>query len=161
MKGGNYIDGQWRGGASELSTINPSDLDETVGVYANASVADAEEAIAAARKALKGWGRFNAQSRADLLRKAGDALFARADEIGTLLSREEGKTLKEGVGEVMRAAYVFHYYSAEVLRHPGQWYPSLRDGHNVLVTYEPVGVVAAITPWNFPIAIAAWKVAAR
>jgi alpha-ketoglutaric semialdehyde dehydrogenase len=158
MKGRNYIDGRWRDGASELSTINPSDLDETVGVYANASVADAEEAIAAARKALKPWRSFNMQARADILRKVGDALMARTDEIGALLSREEGKTLKEGMGEVMRAAYVFHYYAGEVVRHPGQWYPSLRDGHNILVTYEPVGVVTAITPWNFPIAIPAWKI---
>jgi alpha-ketoglutaric semialdehyde dehydrogenase len=158
MKGRNYIDGRWRDGGDELTTINPSDLDETVGVYASASVADAEEAIAAARKALKPWRSFNLQARADILRKVGDALMARVEEIGALLSREEGKTLKEGMGEVMRAAYVFHYYAGEVVRHPGQWYPSLRDGHNILVTYEPVGVVTAITPWNFPIAIPAWKI---
>ena len=110
-------------------------------------------------RAQSGWARFNMQARADILRKAGDLLFARVTEIGTLLSREEGKVLREGIGEVGRAAQVFHFYSGEVVRHPGQWFNSMRDGHNILVSYEPVGVVAAITPWNFPIAIAAWKCA--
>lgn len=160
MNGRNYIDGRWRESDALSPTHNPSDLDEVVGYYPNSTASDAEEAIAAARNALPAWSRFNTQARADLLRKVGDALFARAQEIGTLLSREEGKTLPEGIGEAQRAAYVFHYYAGEVVRHPGQWHNSLRDGHNVLVSYEPVGVVAAITPWNFPIAVPAWKVAA-
>ena len=160
MNGRNFIDGRWREAELVLTTHNPSDLDEVVGRYAPAGLGEAEEALAAARRALPAWRRFNTQARADILRQVGDVLFARAHEIGTLLAREEGKTLKEGVGEVQRAAYVFHYYAGEVVRHPGQWYDSLRDGHNVLVTYEPVGVVLAITPWNFPIAIAAWKTAA-
>ncbi len=160
MKACNYIDGQWREGERPSSIHNPSDLDELVGTYPLSAPSDAEDAIAAARKALPAWSRSNIQVRADILRRAGDALFARATEIGTLLSREEGKTLKEGVGEAQRAAYVFHYYAGEVVRHPGQWYDSLRDGHNIIVSYEPVGVVAAITPWNFPIAVPAWKTAA-
>lgn len=159
MKGRNLIDGQWRDAVDTVPTFNPSDLDEQVGDYAQAKAADAEEAIAAARRAQPAWARFNMQARADILRKVGDLLFARATEIGTLLSREEGKVLKEGIGEVTRAAHVFHYYAGEVVRHPGQWYNSMRDGHNILVSYEPVGVIAAITPWNFPIAIAAWKCA--
>jgi aldehyde dehydrogenase (NAD+) len=159
MKGRNFIDGAWRDGELALQTYNPSDLDELVGQYARAGVAEAEEALAAARRAAADWRRFNMQARADILRRVGDALLVRADELGALLSREEGKTLKEGIGEVQRAAHVFHYYAGEVVRHPGQWYNSMRDGHNIVVTYEPVGVVLAITPWNFPIAIAAWKVA--
>jgi len=160
MKGLNLIDGRWRESSRMDPTFSPSDLDEQVGEYARADVADVEEAIAAARKAQHSWARFNMQSRADLLRKVGDLLFARAQEIGTLLAREEGKILAEAIGEVGRAAQVFHFYAGEVVRHPGQWFNSMRDGHNILVTYEPVGVVAAITPWNFPIAIAAWKCAA-
>lgn len=160
ITGRNFIDGQWRSTTTLLPTVNPSDLDDTVGQYAVSTVDDAEEAIAAARRALPGWRSFNTQARSDLLRKVGDALYARVDEIGTLLSREEGKTLKEGIGEATRAAQVFHFYAGEVLRHPGQWYSSLRDGHNVIVSYEPVGVVSMITPWNFPIAIPAWKTAA-
>lgn len=160
MQGQNYIDGAWRQGSVPFETYSPSDLDEHVGTYTKASAADIEEAMDVARRALPAWRSFNMQARSDLLRKAGDLLAARSEEIGTLLSREEGKTLKEGVGETIRAAQCFHYYSGEVLRHPGQWHNSLRDGHNVLVSYEPVGVVAAITPWNFPIALPAWKVAA-
>jgi aldehyde dehydrogenase (NAD+) len=141
MKGLNLIDGRWREGRGTDATFSPSDLDELVGEYAPL------------------WARFNMQARADLLRNVGDLLFSHSKEIGTLLAREEGKILAEAIGEVGRAAHVFHYYAAEVVRHPGQWYNSMRDGHNILVSYEPVGVVAAITPWNFPIAIAAWKCA--
>ncbi|SNS30994.1 aldehyde dehydrogenase (NAD+) [Sphingomonas laterariae] len=160
MRGRHYIAGSWRADGALIPTINPSDLDETVGEYPQASLADAEEALVAARKALPGWARSNIQQRADMLRKVGDMLLARSTEVGTLLAREEGKTLAEGVGETIRAAQVFHYFAGETLRHPGQWHESLRAGHNVIVSYEPVGVVVAITPWNFPIAIPAWKVAA-
>ena len=159
MNGRNFIDGRWRDAELSLTTHNPSDLDEMVGQYAPAGLTEAEEALAAARRAQPGWRAFNMQARADILRRVGDALYARADEIGTLLSREEGKALRDGVGEVQRAAMVFHYYAAEVVRHPGHWYESMRAGHNIIVSYEPVGVILAITPWNFPIAIPAWKVA--
>jgi len=160
MNGRNFIDGRWRDGSSLDTTFNPSDLDEQVGDYARASQADAEEAIAAARRALPGWARFNMQARSDLLRRAGDIILSRAAEIGRLLAREEGKILSDATAEAGRAGQLFHYYAGEVLRHPGQWYDSMRDGLNIIVSYEPVGVVAAITPWNFPIAIPAWKCAA-
>src|SRR5438093_7628953 len=104
MKGLNFIDGEWRESGRLAATYNPSDLDELVGEYASAGVADAEEALAAARRALPGWKRFNMQARSEILRKVGDALLARSEEIGTLLAREEGKTLKEGIGETVRAA---------------------------------------------------------
>jgi len=159
IKGLNLIDGRWRESAQMDPTFSPSDLDERVGEYARAGSGDAEEAIAAARRAQPGWARFNMQARSDILRKVGDMLYARATEIGTLLAREEGKILADAIGEVGRAAQVFHFYAGEVVRHPGQWYNSMRDGHNILVSYEPVGVIAAITPWNFPIAIPAWKCA--
>lgn len=160
MQGQNFIDGAWRDGEIPFETVNPSDLDEVVGRYSKASVADIEEAMTAARRAQPGWRAFNMQARADLLRKVGDMLLARAADIGTLLAREEGKTLPEAVGETIRAAQCFHFYAGEVVRHPGQWHDSMRDGHNIIVSHEPVGVVAAITPWNFPIALPAWKVAA-
>lgn len=159
FKGQNFIDGQWRDGAVPFETVNPSDLDETVGVYTKVGEAEVAEAMDAARRALPAWSAFNMQARADLLRKVGDMLIARREEIGTLLAREEGKTLADAVGEANRAGQCFHYYSGEVLRATGEYYNSMRDGHNILVTREPVGVVAAITPWNFPIALPAWKVA--
>lgn len=159
MKGLNLIDGRWTESAATDVLYNPSDLDEKAGEYARASVADAQEAVAAARKAQPGWARFNMQARSDLLRKVGDLLLARARGIGEQLAREEGKLLAEAIGEVGRAAQCLHYYAGEVVRMPGQWYNSMRDGHNIVVTREPVGVISAITPWNFPIAIAAWKCA--
>jgi acyl-CoA reductase-like NAD-dependent aldehyde dehydrogenase len=103
---------------------------------------------------------FNAQARSDLLRRTGDGLLAQAETIGALLAREEGKPLREAVAETVRAAQVFHYYAGEVVRHPGHTLASLRDGHSIQIDYEPVGVCVLITPWNFPIAIPAWKVAA-
>jgi len=160
MRGQNYIDGHWRDGATPFETCNPSDLDESVGTYTKVTADDVQEAMDAARRALPAWRAFNMQSRSDLLRKVGDILIARKDAIGELLSREEGKTRAEGVGETLRAAQCFHYYAGQVLQATGQYFNSMRDGHNVLVTHEPVGVVAAITPWNFPLALPSWKVAA-
>ncbi|WOK37209.1 aldehyde dehydrogenase family protein [Sphingomonas sp. C3-2] len=159
-RGTNFIAGQWRDGADRFETRSPADRNDVVGEYVNASRADAEEAVAAARKAFGDWAGGNIQKRSDIIRRAGDALLARSTEIGTLLAREEGKLLSEGIGEAVRAAQSFHYYAGEVLRHPGQWLPSVRDGMDVTVSYEPVGVVSLITPWNFPIAIPAWKTAA-
>ncbi|WP_395331983.1 aldehyde dehydrogenase family protein [Novosphingobium sp. BL-8H] len=159
MEGRNFIDGRWREGATPFETINPSDLDEAVGHYTKAGIADVEEAMDAARRSQPGWAAFNMQARADFLHRVGELLVAQSRDIGTLLAREEGKTLAEGIGETLRAAQCFHFYAGEVVRPQGQWYNSMREGHNVLVTREPVGVVAAITPWNFPIALPSWKVA--
>lgn len=159
MQGQNFIAGRWIDGATPFTTTNPSDLDETVGHYSKVGEADVREAMAAARAAQPGWAACNMQVRADVLRKAGDILIARSEEIGTLLSREEGKTRPEGIGEAIRAGQCFHYAAGEVVRAQGEFYHSMRDGYNVLVTREPVGVVAAITPWNFPIALPSWKVA--
>jgi aldehyde dehydrogenase (NAD+) len=159
MKGANYIDGRWVDGAVPFETVNPSDLDETVGHYTKVGEGEVREAMAAARRAQPAWGAMNMQARADILHKAADLIKARAQEIGLLLSREEGKTVPEGVGEALRAAQCFQYSAGDVVRAQGEWYNSMRDGFNVLVTREPVGVVAAITPWNFPIALPSWKVA--
>ena len=106
-----------------------------------------------------GWAAFNTQARADLLEKAGLEIIARKDELGTLLSREEGKTLPEGIGEVVRAGNIFKFFAGEILRRSGELLPSVRPGIDVEITREPVGVVGIIAPWNFPSAIPAWKIA--
>lgn len=160
FQGQHLIGGHWRPAGESSLTRNPSDLDEVAGEYPQGSASDVEEALAAARKAFPAWAAGNIQARSDLLRKAGDELAARANSIATLLSREEGKTLREALGETVRAAQIFQYYAGEVLRHPGQFLASVRDGHHILVSHEPIGVVALITPWNFPIAVPAWKAAA-
>jgi aldehyde dehydrogenase (NAD+) len=155
----NLIDGRWTPGAKYGENRNPSNQDEIVGLYAQGGVADVEAAVAAARKAAPAWASASPQVRHDLLESVGRKLAERSKEIGRLLSREEGKTLAEGIGETMRAAQVFKFFAGEALRLAGDLQPSVRPGIDVEVTREPVGVVGLITPWNFPIAIPAWKVA--
>ncbi|MGN6772142.1 MAG: aldehyde dehydrogenase family protein [Rhizobiaceae bacterium] len=155
----NFIAGDWLAGSDETKNINPSNTDEVIGVYARASRNDAENAIEAARKAFPGWARSGIQQRHDILKKIGDEIMARKDELGRLLAREEGKTLPEAVGEVARAGQIFDFFAGEVLRLSGEKIASTRPGLEVEITREPVGVVGIITPWNFPIAIPAWKIA--
>ncbi len=139
--------------------VNPSDTNDIVGEYANASVADAAQALAAARSAFPAWSHTTAQVRADVLARAGIELMARREEIGELLAREEGKTRAEGIGEVARAGQIVQFFAGEALRLAGEKLPPVRAGVDIDVTREPIGVVGIITPWNFPIAIAAWKIA--
>ena len=146
--------------ATEASAnINPSNTNDVVGEYARASAAEAERAIAAAKDAFPAWSRSSIQQRHDILKAVGDEILARKEELGRLLSREEGKTLPEGIGEVTRAGQIFLFFSGECLRMAGEKVPSVRPGIDVEITREPVGVVGLITPWNFPIAIPAWKIA--
>jgi aldehyde dehydrogenase (NAD+) len=155
----NFIAGEWLAGSDETKNINPSNTDEVIGVYARASRKDAETAIEAARKAFPAWARSGIQQRHDILKKVSDEIMARKDELGLLLAREEGKTLPEAVGEVARAGQIFDFFAGEVLRLAGEKIASTRPGIDVEITREPVGVVGIITPWNFPIAIPAWKIA--
>jgi aldehyde dehydrogenase (NAD+) len=154
----NLIGGEWVDGDA-VPNINPSDTNDVVGSYARATKADAEAAIAAAKAAFPAWSRSGLLERHAVLRKAADEITARKDEIGRLLSREEGKTLAEGIGETIRAAQIFDFFAGEALRLSGEMIPSVRPGICVEVTREAVGVVGIITPWNFPIAIPAWKIA--
>jgi alpha-ketoglutaric semialdehyde dehydrogenase len=155
----NYVGGAWVDGSSSAEDINPSNTDEVVGRYARADVAQVKTAVAAAKEAFPAWSRSTPQLRHDILKKVGDELLARKEEVGRLLSQEEGKTLPEGIGEVTRAAQIFLFFSGECLRLVGEKVPSVRPGIDIEVTREPVGVVGLITPWNFPIAIPAWKTA--
>jgi len=155
----NYIAGAWAEAAEPAANINPSNVTDVVGEYARANEAQVRAAIAAARSAFPAWSRGGVQARADLLDKIGTEILARKDELGTLLSREEGKTKPEGIGEATRAGYLFKFFAGEVVRQAGEVLPSVRPGIKVEITREPLGVVGIITPWNFPIAIPAWKIA--
>lgn len=155
----NYIAGEWLTSDEVSRNLNPSDTTDLIGEYARADAAQVEAAIAAAVSAFPAWGRTSPQVRADLLDKVGSEILARRAELGDLLAREEGKTLTEATGEVTRAGNIFKYFGAEALRSPGSHLPSVRPGIEVEVTYEPVGVVGVLTPWNFPIAIPSWKIA--
>lgn len=155
----NLIGGAWADAATFSENRSPAAPDDLIGLYARGDSGDVERAVAAAGAAAPGWAKASPQVRSDLLRRVGDALLARNDEMGRLLAREEGKTLAEARGEALRAAQIFHFYAGEALRHPGEKLNSTRDGIEVDVMREPLGVVGLITPWNFPIAIPAWKAA--
>ncbi|HKW80293.1 MAG TPA: aldehyde dehydrogenase family protein [Casimicrobiaceae bacterium] len=155
----NYIAGEWVAGSDAARNINPSDVTDVIGEYARADRAQADAAIGAARAAFPAWAASSVQDRANLLDAIGNRILARKDELGRLLSREEGKTLPEGIGEAARAGQIFKFFAGEALRLSGEKIPSVRPGVDVEVTREPLGVVGIITPWNFPIAIPAWKIA--
>lgn len=154
----NLIGGDWVSGEASVN-INPSNTDQVVGEYARASAEDTKAAIAAARTALPEWSRSPILERHVILRKTADEILARKEDLGRLLAREEGKTLPEAIGEVTRAGQIFDFFAGEVLRLSGEVLPSVRPNIGVEITREPVGVVGIITPWNFPIAIPAWKMA--
>lgn len=155
----NYIAGQWVDGAACADDINPSDTRDVVGCYARADAAQATLAIGAAHQAQPRWAASTPQQRFEALDAVGSEIHGRRDELGELLAREEGKTLAEAVGEVVRAGQIFKFFAGEALRAAGEVLPSTRPGLSVEITREPVGVVGLITPWNFPIAIPAWKIA--
>ena len=155
----NLIDGEWVAGGEQVANINPSDTSDVVGTYSFATAAQTQDAIAAARAAFPAWSVGNIQTRAEMLDRIGTEILARSRELGQLLSREEGKPLAEGIGETVRAGNIFKFFAGEVLRSGGESMPSVRPGISVEITREPLGVVGLITPWNFPIAIPAWKIA--
>ena len=155
----NLINGEWVEASRVSRNINPSDTRDLVGEYAQADAEQARAAIGAAAKAQAAWSVSTPQQRFDILDAAGAEILARRNELGDLLAREEGKTLPEAIGEVARAGNIFKFFAGEALRVGGEVVPSVRPGVGVEVTREPVGVVGLITPWNFPIAIPAWKIA--
>lgn len=154
-----YIAGEWQSGQHTVANINPSDISENLGDFAQASQAQVQQAIDAANAAQPEWEKTPLERKLAVLQAIGDELIARCDELGRLLSSEEGKPFAEGRGEIYRAGQFFQYYAAEVLRQVGDNAASVRPGVSVEVTREAVGTVAIISPWNFPTATAAWKIA--
>ncbi len=155
----NLINGEWVSSAGASININPSDVTDIVGEYAQADIAQVHDAIATAKVTQRLWGVSTPQQRFDVLDYIGSEILARKDELGKLLSREEGKTLPEGIGEVTRAGNIFKFFAGEALRVGGEHIASVRPGIEIDTMREPLGVVGLITPWNFPIAIPAWKIA--
>jgi alpha-ketoglutaric semialdehyde dehydrogenase len=155
----NYIAGDWVEGPGISRNINPSNTNDIVGEYARADAAQTKKAIAAAKAAFPAWSRSTPQERFDALNRVSVEILARKEELGRLLAREEGKTLPEGIGEVARAGQIFAFFAGEALRLTGEKGASVRPGIDVEITREAVGIVGLITPWNFPIAIPAWKIA--
>ncbi len=155
----NLIAGEWRATGDRIEDVNPSDTGDIVGLCAQADRKDLGEAVAAAREAGPGWARAGIEKRQEVLDNIGRELMGRSAELGRLLSREEGKPLAEGVGEVYRAGQFFTYFAAETLRQIGMTADSVRPGIEIDVRREPMGTVAVISPWNFPVATASWKIA--
>jgi alpha-ketoglutaric semialdehyde dehydrogenase len=152
-----YINGEWVRGKAALDSLNPSDTRDVVARSPSDDGAAMNDAVQAAKAALPAWAGASPEVRSDVLDKVGSTLLARKDELGRLLSREEGKTLPEGIGEVARAGRIFKFFAGEALRRHGVTVDSTRPGVDVATYREPLGVVGLITPWNFPIAIPAWK----
>ena len=155
----NFIAGRWTDGEDTVENRSPSDLGDLIGLFAQASADQLDETLAKAAEAQRVWAGYGMERRQAVLMAIGTELMARAEELGRLLSREEGKPLAEGKGEVYRAGQFFTYYAAECLRQLGENADSVRDGIEIDVRREPVGVVAIISPWNFPTATASWKIA--
>ncbi len=155
----NLIAGEWVEDGETAPNINPSNTADVVGEYTRAGVEAVDAAVSAARAAQPAWAEASPQVRHDVLEAAGAAIMARKEELGRLLSREEGKTLAEGIGETIRAAQIFKFFAGEALRVRGEKVASVRPGVEVEIAREALGVVGLITPWNFPIAIPAWKIA--
>jgi aldehyde dehydrogenase (NAD+) len=154
------IAGQWRAGTGgALRSVNPTRPTEVVAEGNSAVASDVDDAVAACHDALPGWAATPMHARGAVLAAAAAVIDARADAWGLELATEEGKTRAEGIGEVRRAAQILRYYAGEGDRQAGEIYSSPRAGEQILVTRKPVGVVAVITPFNFPIAIPAWKIA--
>src|SRR5690348_214651 len=152
-----FINGERVPATPEHASENPSDTRDIVARFPDGTSSEVDAAVAAARKAFPAWADASPEVRSDFLDRIGDTILKRREELGRLLSREEGKTLPEGIGEVARAGRIFKYFAGEALRRHGQTLASTRPGIDANTYREPVGVFGLITPWNFPIAIPAWK----
>lgn len=159
MKLTHFISGSAVAADTPFESLNPSNTDEVVAVYPAGGAAEVDAAVAAAASAFPAWSQASPELRADLLDRVAAELMAKAASLGELLAREEGKTRAEATGEVMRAARIFRYFAGEALRRHGQTLESTRPGIDAATYREAVGVYGLITPWNFPIAIPAWKAA--
>jgi aldehyde dehydrogenase (NAD+) len=155
----NLIDGRAIDSTERTPDVNPSNVHDIVGEFARGTPADVEHAVASAKHAFTKWSHTTPQERFDILDRAGTEILARKEELGRLLSREQGKPLADAMGEAARAGAIFKFFAAEAVRITGDKLDSVRPGVEIEVTREPLGVVAAITPWNFPLAIPAWKIA--
>jgi acyl-CoA reductase-like NAD-dependent aldehyde dehydrogenase len=155
----NYVDGRWRGSDTHLVRENPSDTSEIVAEACVAGPEDVAEATAAARRAQPTWRKAPPQLRFELLDRIGDEIMRRSATLATLLAREEGKTVPEAQAEIVKASQTFKYFAGEAVRLAGASLRSTRPGVDVDIRREPVGVVALVTPWNFPFSIPAWKTA--
>jgi alpha-ketoglutaric semialdehyde dehydrogenase len=155
----NLINGEWIAGESHFDNRNPANTEELVGRFVSGTPQDIDAAAQAAAAAFPAWSAMPGPARGAILFKAADLLDRRFDQISAEMTREEGKTLPEAKGEVRRSINIFRYFAGEGARMPGMLVPSERDRVHMFALRKPLGVVGLITPWNFPSAIPAWKLA--
>jgi aldehyde dehydrogenase (NAD+) len=154
------VNGQWRPSNSELrASVNPAHPEEVVVEFGNATAEDVNDAFAAARRALRGWSSTPAPARGRIVRAAAAALALRRDEVAALVCRDTGKTLAEAAGEVDRSVEILYYHAGHATAEIGRSYPSENRDEQISVIRRPRGVIGVITPFNFPLAVAAWKIA--
>lgn len=156
---GNFINGEWVASSAGKTTENrsPSQPDEVIGLFPASTSTDVDAAVGAAHAAFQGWADTSAITRANILYKASEILASRIPEVGRDLAREEGKTLREAIGETTRAVAILRYFAGEIQQPIGETYSSASPTTLLFTLREPLGVCGIITPWNFPIAIPAWK----
>ena len=158
---GCFVGGSWviPGDPQFTENINPSDHSDVIGRYLRGTADLVDDAVTAAREAYPGWSKTSPLTRSNLLEAVSAQIRLESEDLAGILAREEGKTLEEARGEVARASQLFHFFGGEALRMTGEHQQSTREGVSVAIRRESIGVVGIITPWNFPIAIASWKMA--
>lgn len=156
----NLIDGKWEGKSSgeTFESINPADTSDVVEVVTKSASADVDRAVKAAREAYRIWRLVPAPKRGEILFRAAETLVKRKQELGELVTREMGKVLSEALGDVQEAIDITYYMASEGRRLSGETIPSELPDKDCKSIRVPIGVCALITPWNFPIAIPAWKI---
>ena len=155
----NYVDGKWVPGGSTFEARNPAD-DQIIATVPDSNASEVDAAVTAARAAFAEWRYVNPTVRARHLHAIGDRVKARERELAEAITAEMGKTIGEATGEVDKLATAFHFYAEEATRVHGEVIPNDTDGFTSLVVREPVGVVGAITPWNYPLELIGWKLCA-
>ncbi len=154
-----YINGRWLATEHTYKRFDPADLSRLTGTYALGSLEHVVRAYDAAEAACTEWAHTPAPMRSDVLRRAADLLEARVDEAAHRLTSDMGKAIRDARGEVLRSAAILRYFAGELLQPSGETYPSADPSTLLMTIEEPLGVVCAITPWNFPFAIPTWKLA--
>ncbi|WP_079045784.1 aldehyde dehydrogenase family protein [Carbonactinospora thermoautotrophica] len=154
-----FIGGSWQAANDTYQRFDPAHLERSTGTFASATPEHVASAYEAASAAQPAWSSTPAPQRAEILRRAADLLEARVDEAARRLTSDMGKAIRDARAEVLRSVAILRYFSGELLQPAGEIYPSADPNTMLLTVEEPLGVVCAITPWNFPFAIPTWKLA--
>ncbi len=154
-----FIGGTWRRSDQTFERFDPSKLSRVTGHFATATEAHVRQAYAAAAAAQPGWAATPAPQRAEVLRSAADHLATHAQDAARRLTADMGKAIRDARAEVLRSVAILRYFAGELTQPIGETYASADPSTMLLTVEQPLGVVCAITPWNFPFAIPTWKLA--